>query len=98
MAKVKITGAFKGTENLNVDIEVYRPNPDGYSFRSAYNKDFVKTFDDMIPGRLYFVDLTGHAIDGSFTIKITGDIEAEVEKTYKDFFIASVKFKIKKPL
>ena len=59
MAKVKITGAFKGTENLNVDIEVYRPNPDGYSFRSAYNKDFVKTFDDMIPGRLYFVDLTG---------------------------------------
>ena len=95
MAKVTITGVFKNTENKGVDIEVYRPNPNGYVFRNFYLSDFEKEFDDLIPGKLYFVDLTGHAIGGTFQITITGDIEQNVDKTFKETFIPGLRFKVK---
>ncbi|MEP7317644.1 MAG: hypothetical protein ABI921_02855 [Panacibacter sp.] len=96
MAKVTITGVFKNTENKGVDIEVYAPNPNGYTFRNFYSTSFTKVFDDVLPGKTYFVDMAGHATGGgTFEIVIDGDVESVVSKSYKDLFIPGLKFKVK---
>jgi len=95
MATVTIKGTFKNTENKGVDMEVYRPNPDGYVFRNFYVSDFTKVFNDLKSGKLYFVDLNGHAIGGSLEISISGDVQQTVSKTFTDTFQPGLKFKVK---
>jgi hypothetical protein len=85
MSTIKIEGAFSGSINNHVQIDIYRPNPESYNFSKEYSDDFNIDLTDLKPDTEYFFDLTGYTA-GVFTIKVTGDVENEIDNEYKNDF------------
>jgi len=94
MSTVTITGKFKNSENNNIVLDVYSPNPGGFEFKKDYPSSFTKTFDDLHPGTTYYADFVGHTT-GTFDIVIDGDVESKVSASKSGFFIDGLTFKTK---
>jgi hypothetical protein len=94
MSTVTISGTFKNSNNNNIVIEVYSPNPNGYDFKKDYPNSFSKKLDDLQPGETYYIDFTGHTT-GSLDLAISGDTDDGVAQSYANFFIDGLTFKTK---
>jgi hypothetical protein len=81
MKKIKIKGTFSGSVNNYCRIDVYRPNPNGYDLSKQFSGSFSEEIRDLQPGVSYNLDIVGYTT-GSFALSVTGDLEAEINKTY----------------
>lgn len=70
---ITITGKFGGGVNNRVILDVFRSNslPHPFDFRKTFVGDFTETINDLKPGLLYKVDLTGHTTT-QFDLTISG--------------------------
>jgi len=85
---ITIIGNFSNSDNNNVVLDVYRPNPDPYDFTRTFPGDFNQLVDQLVSGDPYNIDISVTNTGTSFDLTITGDfrnspITDKVTDTFK---------------
>lgn len=76
MKRITIEGAFSGTPNDFVVLDVFRPNAldRPYDFRKSFTGSFKEILRDLEPDTTYNIDFSGFT-PGDFTLTISGEYE-----------------------
>ncbi|WP_295654807.1 hypothetical protein [uncultured Mucilaginibacter sp.] len=92
MSTITITGNFNNSNNNTLSLDVFQFGTNGYNFHKRYQSSFTEVFDDLLPDNTYYIEITG-STTGTFDIKIDGDIQNSISKSYSSFFMADFTIK-----